>query len=163
MKQLENLYTVEGIRRKDRILAEEDSLTLLRTGEYGILSTVSSDGQPYGVPLSYIVADDCIYFHSATEGHKIDNVLCNGKVSFTVIGKTEVIPQGFTTKYECVVVFGKASIVDDEVEKIRALTELGRKYCLPALDKAPAYIDKSLPKVIVIKIRIERITGKART
>jgi nitroimidazol reductase NimA-like FMN-containing flavoprotein (pyridoxamine 5'-phosphate oxidase superfamily) len=47
---------------------------ILNKGEYGVLSTVSAEGQPYGTPLNYCLIDDSIYFHCATEGHKLKNL-----------------------------------------------------------------------------------------
>ena len=41
------------IRRTDRVLSESEAKGILEKGEFGILSTASLDGQPYGVPISY--------------------------------------------------------------------------------------------------------------
>ena len=60
------------MRRQDRAIAKEEALRLLEQGEYGVLSTVGPESQPYGVPVSFCVIGDSIYFHSAVEGHKID-------------------------------------------------------------------------------------------
>lgn len=56
------------MRRTDRLMSEEDTLRVLKEGEYGILSTVDEDLQPYGVPISYVFMDGCIYFHSTNAG-----------------------------------------------------------------------------------------------
>ncbi len=59
---------VREMRRKDRETSEEEACQLLAAGEYGVLSTVGADGEPYGVPLSYVYRDGEIFFHSAPEG-----------------------------------------------------------------------------------------------
>ncbi len=51
---------------------------------------------------------DVIYFHCAPEGHKLENLSGNNKVSFCVVGKTQVLPDKFATNYESVIVFGTA-------------------------------------------------------
>ena len=62
------------MRRNDRQLNTEDTLSILEQGEYGILSTVSADGIPYGVPVSYTYFNQCIYFHCAKNaGLKLEN------------------------------------------------------------------------------------------
>ena len=99
------------IRRKDREIETNDAINLLTKCEYGVLSTVGNDGQPYGVPLNYVYKDNCIYFHSARGGHKIENIENNSKVSFCAIGYTNVLPSKFGTEYESVVAFGNASEV----------------------------------------------------
>jgi hypothetical protein len=40
------------IRRIDRAITEAEAKEMLEKGEHGILSTISLDGQPYGVPLN---------------------------------------------------------------------------------------------------------------
>lgn len=65
---------VYPMRRKDRQAGEEDILRILKENVYGVLSTISEDGWPYGVPVSYVYEDGKIYFHSATMGHKVDNL-----------------------------------------------------------------------------------------
>lgn len=51
--------------KKDRQLSDEVAYALLKGGEYGVLSTVDEDGQPYGVPVSYALEGNLIYFHCA--------------------------------------------------------------------------------------------------
>lgn len=36
--------------RKDRIMSLQDALEILKNGEYGVLSTASKVGVPYGIP-----------------------------------------------------------------------------------------------------------------
>ena len=79
------------MRRAERALPEEESLELLCCGQYGILSTIGSDGYPYGVPMSYVYKNHKILLHSAGEGHKISNLTFSDKVSFCVVGKSQCI------------------------------------------------------------------------
>ncbi len=149
------------MRRSDRAIPDNEASELLQKGEYGVLSTVSDDGQPYGVPLSFAYTGDAIYFHSALEGQKLDNLKENNRVSFCVIGKTEVLPEKFSTKYESAIVFGKASEVTGE-EKQKGLLELVKKYSPGFLKEGLQYIERDGRKTRVYKIEIESLTGKAR-
>jgi hypothetical protein len=54
---------MKELRRQDRAITEEEALALLNKAEYGVLSTVTENGEPYGVPLNFCVIDHCIYFH----------------------------------------------------------------------------------------------------
>jgi len=45
------------MRRKDRKITETEAFSILKKGEYGILSTTSPNGDPYGVPLNYCLID----------------------------------------------------------------------------------------------------------
>lgn len=149
------------IRRDDRAIPDRAAQKILQVGEYGVLSTVSVDGQPYGVPVSYGYAGDVIYFHCALEGHKLENLSGNNKVSFCVVGKTQVLPDKFATNYESVIVFGQAFEVTD-AEKHTGLVEILKKYSPANIDKGLRYIEGDGDKARVYKIVIESMTGKAR-
>jgi nitroimidazol reductase NimA-like FMN-containing flavoprotein (pyridoxamine 5'-phosphate oxidase superfamily) len=45
-------------------------MALLKRGEYGILSTSDKNNRPYGIPVNYVVMEESIFFHCATEGQK---------------------------------------------------------------------------------------------
>ena len=95
------------MRRKDRKISEDAALTLLNTGEYGVLSLITPEGEPYGIPLSYVCCGRSLYFHSAQDGLKMDCFSVFNKASFVVVGKTmPVYAKNFTTYYESVMVDG---------------------------------------------------------
>jgi hypothetical protein len=149
------------MRRDDRALTTEQAAEILQRGEYGVLSTVSSDGQPYGVPVSYAYDVNVLYFHCAVEGHKLDNLRDNPRVSFCVVGATEVLPDQFATRYESTILFGKArELISDE--KHAGLTRLLEKYSSDFMEKGEKYINSDIDKTRVFKIEIESISGKAR-
>jgi len=149
------------VRRKDREIGTHEALELLSKCEYGVLSTVGIDGQPYGVPVSYAYKDNCIYFHCALDGHKIENIENNPKVSFCVVGDTKVLPEKFATEYESAVVFGIASELQG-VERNNALVWLLEKYSPAFIEEGKIYIDQKDKATKVIKIVIDHMSGKAR-
>ena len=53
------------MRRKDRLLDSADVVEILKNGEYGVLATVTEDGSPYSVPMSYAfdAESHVIYMH----------------------------------------------------------------------------------------------------
>lgn len=149
------------MRRKDRELKNNEVIEILKNSDYGILSTVSQNGYPYGVPVSFVFINNSIYFHSATEGHKSDNILNNSKVSFCVVGQTCILPDKFSTNYESVVVFGRAvEVIEDE--KDTTLLEMINKYSPDYMEEGKEYIKNASIRTKVIKINIEHISGKAR-
>jgi hypothetical protein len=149
------------MRRADRAIPDSEARDILQVGEYGVLSTVSADGQPYGVPVSYAYTGEVIYFHCALEGHKLDNLNSNNRVSFCVVGKTQVLPDKFATNYESVIVFGRAFEVTG-AEKHGGLVEILKKYSPDFMEKGERYIKGDGDKARVYKITIESLTGKAR-
>ena len=150
-----------AMRRKDRVLEEHELDQILANGEWGVLATVSPDGSPYCLPISYVAQSEIIYLHCAPRGRKLDNMLQNDRVCFTVTGDTHILPDQFTTLYESVIAFGRAQLIEDPAEKTAALLLMSQKYSPQYLDEAERYIERSLHKTAIIKITVEYITGKA--
>ena len=150
------------LRREDRRLDDAAAMALLKRGEYGILSTSDKNNRPYGIPVNYVLIEECIFFHCATEGQKLENITANTGVSFCVVGKTELIPEKFSTRYESVVVSGIADLIEDEVLKKNALLALVTKYAPNHIPAGDAYIDKLMGQTAVVRVSIEHLAGKAR-
>ncbi|MFO8111012.1 MAG: pyridoxamine 5'-phosphate oxidase family protein [Desulfosalsimonadaceae bacterium] len=102
------------MRRNDRAISVEYARRLLETAEDGVLSMASSDNVPNCIPMNFLFVRDCIYFHCAPEDKKISLLSSNRKVSFCVVGRTEMLPEKFGMKYESVVAAG---IVEELFEK----------------------------------------------
>ncbi len=149
------------MRRSDRAIADGEAGALLERAEYGILSTTSPDGMPYGVPLNFCIIDESICFHSALKGRKIENILQQSHVSFCIVGRTEVQPDKFGTNYESVIIAGEVRELFD-LEKQAALEGLLSKYSSAFFDKGLKYIEGMKKKTRVFAIRIKQCTGKAR-
>jgi hypothetical protein len=149
------------LRRKDRAITDDEAMAILNKAEYGVLSTVSPDGKPYGVPLNFCIIDRCIYFHCAIEGQKIDNIESNKSVSFCAVGKTEILPDKFGTKYESAIVSGEIEEIVGDHKQI-ALEGLLKKYSQNYFEKGLEYIETLNAKTRVFKIGIKQLTGKAR-
>jgi len=147
------------MRRKDKEIGTDEAINLLTECEYGVLSTAGNDGQPYGVPLNYAYKDNCIYFHCALTGHKIDNIDDNPKVSFCTVGNTEVLPSQFSTNYVSAVAFGVASEVQG-AERYNTLVLLLEKFSPGFMEEGKKYIEKLDKVTKVIKIEIQHISGK---
>lgn len=148
------------MRRKDREIGREEIEEILVKGEYGFLSTISGNGYPYVVPISFVYYNNSIYFHCATDGHKLENIKNNNKVSFSVAVDTEVLPRKFTTKYQSIIAFGTAREIEGDLKE-EALFELIKKYSQQFLTEGKKYLDNAKDKTRVMKIEIEHITGKS--
>lgn len=149
------------MRRSDRQLGETEAREILEQGAYGVLSTVAADGAPYGVPLSYCLLEGAIYLHSAREGCKLDHLAREPRVSFCVVGATEVLPADFGTLYESCVVEGAArEAIGDE--KQAALEGLVAKYSEGFEEEGLRYIDALRDETRVFRIDVVALTGKAR-
>ncbi|MDT8336350.1 MAG: pyridoxamine 5'-phosphate oxidase family protein [Candidatus Izemoplasmatales bacterium] len=146
------------MRRKDKLMTDLDTLALLSKGQEGVLGTIGDNGYPYTVVVNYVYYHDKIYFHCAKEGYKLNNIKKNPKVSFSVYDNVEVIGKELNTKYQSLVLFGKAKVIDT-TEQI--LMELIKKYSDLPNEIAKEMIAKEINITAVVEIEIEHITGKA--
>ena len=150
---------MKTMRRKDKEMETDDAIELLKSCEYGVLSTIDNDSQPYGIPLNYVYKDNHIYFHSALTGQKIENIKYNPNVSFCVVTDTKVLSSKFTTEYKSVVAFGIASEAHG-LERSNALLWLIEKYSPEYVEEGKIYIEKYDKVTKVVKISIAHISGK---
>ena len=106
------------MRRVDRNKGTLEGIEILKNSDVSFLSTISvDDGYPYAIPMNHVYLDGNIYYHCSKKGHKLDNIKENSKVCVSAVSEYEFVPDKFTVGYKSVVVFGKASVVEDEDEK----------------------------------------------
>lgn len=151
------------LRRQDCRMDDQSILEALAKAEYGTLSTVDDEGNPYGVPLSYVYSEkaQAIYFHCAREGHKLDNIFTNNKASFCVVGTAQTLPDRFSVKFQSVIAFGRVSEVTER-EKSKTLMSFLTKYSSEFMEKGVKYLELDEPNCRVFKLEIEHLTGKTR-
>jgi len=149
------------MRRKKQLLSEEETIEVLKLCTSGVLGVIGDDDYPYTVPVSYAFKDDKLFIHSAKQGHKIDSIKRNDKVSFCVIEKDEVIQKTFTTHFRSVSIFGRARILTDDSDRRYALENLVEKYSPGYINEGQQEIEREWDRVCLIEVKIEHMTGKA--
>ncbi|SFR68212.1 glycoside-pentoside-hexuronide (GPH):cation symporter [Anaeromicropila populeti] len=149
------------MRRMDKVLSEKEIDEILYHASYGVLSTIGEDGIPYGVPISFVHEGNRIYFHSAVEGHKLDNIQFNNKVSFCIVTDVETIPDQFNTKYMSVILFGTVSEVSEE-GKTKVFNLFLEKFSHEFMESGKDYIKKAGKNARIFQIDIEHIKGKGK-
>lgn len=149
------------MRRKEKAMTEAETLEVLEKAEYGVLSTISADNTPYGVPMNFVYVDGAIYFHCAPEGHRIENITANPNVCLTVVDSVVLMPEKFNTQYRSVTVFGTIAPVSDTEEKKKGLIAVSDKLSPEHHAAGMEYIENAFSKVTVLKMEITGMTGKA--
>ena len=149
------------MRRKDREVTGSMIEEILLQGEFGTLATISENGYPYTIPLSYVYYDKAIFFHCAKQGHKLNNIQHNNKVSFSIVTDVNLLPSEFVTNYKSVIAFGEASEVTGD-GKEDALRKLIEKYSADFIREGNDYIQRAQDNTTVIKIDIHHLPGTVR-
>ena len=149
------------MRRKKQLLTEDISREILQRNTSGVLSLMGDEGYPYGVPLSYVLAGDKIFFHCAKTGHKIDAIRSCEKASFCVIDQDKIVSEEYTTYFRSVIAFGRVHILESEEEKRNALRILAEKYSGDQGEKGiEREMDQHFANVCMLQFDIEHLTGK---
>jgi uncharacterized protein len=155
------------MRRNDRELkSKEDLIEVLNDGKIIQIAFID-ENEPYIVTLNYgfIRHADTIklYFHSATEGRKIECIKNRPHVCFT-ISICDPFEQGekacnYGMKYRSVVGYGLMKIVENDEERILGLNLLMKQYT--GKDRW-MYDDDIMKKTTVICLEVEKISGKRK-
>lgn len=143
---------IRSLARIEKLL---DEATVCRLG--------FCDGlQPYVVPMNFVRRGRCLYFHAARSGRKIDCIRRNPRVCFEADQPGAVIssdtPCRWTQRYESVIGFGQALLIDDSREKAEVLALLLAKHGGSADVAIP---EADLASVLMIRVDIESVTGKS--
>lgn len=142
------------MRRKDRELPVDEAWRILEAGRVAHLGLISA-GHPYVVPVSHVVLDGRIYFHSASEGEKLAAIAANPEVCVETAELGEKPGDCFT--YRSAIAFGTARVIADRALKRRVLSAIVAKY-------QPGYPQREgdEDRVAIVEIEVERVTGKHR-
>ena len=121
---------------------------------------MSENNIPYIVPLCFGYQDKIIYIHGSLEGKKINILQKNQNVCFEFDINTKIIESekscNWSMKYQSVIGFGKAHLVNNPEQKRKALNIIMRHY-----SKEPfQFSNNMIEKTSVIKIEITSMTGK---
>ena len=120
---MKDSYTKEQIKSHVHIV--------LKNGQYCHIG-MANDQQPYVVTVNYGWDNEYLYFHSSQKGKKVDMIAKNPNVCFEVNYGGEVYSNkqacNWGTKFRSITGFGKAVLITDEKEKIKALQAIMLKY-----------------------------------
>jgi len=147
------------MRRKKQVLSKEECKLVLERGTSGVLAVLGEGGYPYAVPLSYVYADGKIVFHCAKQGHKLDAIAKNDKVSFCVVDLDDIQPERYTTYFRSVIAFGRARVLEEE-EKRAAIEALAAKYTPDDPEGRKQEIEREYRALCVVAIEIDHLSGK---
>ena len=149
------------MRRKSQLLSPDECLAVLERGTSGVLAVHGDGGYPYAVPLSYAYGEDRLWFHCARDGHKLDAIARDPRVSFCVVDRDQVVPPEYTTYFRSVIAFGRTRILEDEAEKQAAIWLLAEKYCPgDSPEHRQEAIRREAGGLCLVSLSIEHMTGK---
>ena len=148
------------MRRSDKEITEKPAIEAIIRKSLVCRLALSDGTRPYIVPLCFGYQDNTLYFHGAPEGRKMDMIRENSSVCFEFDTSTEIVKGeeacSWGMRYQSVIGFGNALLVDDIEEKRKALGIIMGQYCGPS----SSFPEDVLAHTAVIKVEIESMTGK---
>ena len=150
-------------RVRNEIIEENEIRKILKKGNH-ITIALSSDDIPYIVTMSYGFdeQDNCLYFHSANKGDKLDYIQKNNRICATIIEDNGYLKTKCDHDYMSLIIRGTISVIEKLEEKKHGLQVL-----LNHLEEEPKPIferniknDDSYNGVTILKLNIESIIGK---
>lgn len=148
------------LKRMEQTLTENEMISILNSCQTGVMAVNGDDGYPYAVPLNYVYENGRILFHCALDGHKVDAIKKNPKVSFCVIESDDVDARALNTDYKSVIVFGKAGIIDGNEDRMAALMTIGAKYSAEFEEEVKREIKNEWDNVALVEIVLDHMSGK---
>jgi hypothetical protein len=144
---------------KDQLVIER----LLKTCHVGRLGTNGKDGYPRIKPVNFAYHDGHIYFHTALEGEKIDDIRRDNRVCFETdlpIAFVRAVNQPCEAEYlyRSVIIKGRASLVEDPDERMQAFRSLMEKY--QPKGGYGLYVEEKLGRTGIVRIDVEQMVGK---
>ena len=151
----------DTVRRKDRALTDRQQIeTIIERSTVCRIALFDSEF-PYMIPMSFGYAGGRVYIHSAPEGKKIQLIKKDNRVCFEMEAEAELVegetPCRWSMRYSSVVGFGKAHLVENAEERRKGLEIIFRHYSRDPFDIP----EESAGRVVVIRIDVESMTGKA--
>lgn len=147
------------MRRCRQSLTGTECAEILENEPRGVMAVHGEDGYPYAFPMDFIYIEGKIYFHCAREGHKLDAIAGDNRVSFCVMDEGFRNDGEWFLNIRSVIVFGRILEVKDERLEREILRRFGGKYN-PDADDVENEIESSFARVRVLELSIEHMTGK---
>jgi len=148
------------MRRNDKEITDVSALAAVIQKSLVCRLGLSDGLRPYVVPLCFGYQDGCLYFHSALNGNKIEMIRKNSNVCFEFDINAEVVEHqlacNWSMRYQSVIGFGKAVIIEDVEEKVTALDTIMKQYS----GKSFSFPAEPVKLTTVFKVVIESMTGK---
>ena len=148
------------MRRTKQETTHEECVRVLTQEKRAVLAVNGDNGYPYAVPVNFYYDSDenRIYFHCAKAGHKLDSMLADDRVCFTVHDEG-FRKEDWSYHVTSVIIFGRAKVMDDEVKMREKIKLFGMKY-YPTEAEVDEEIRKDFSRVNLVEITIEHMTGK---
>jgi nitroimidazol reductase NimA-like FMN-containing flavoprotein (pyridoxamine 5'-phosphate oxidase superfamily) len=146
-----------------------DRETIYKILDEGIVCHVgfSPDAQPFVIPTLYARVGDTIYFHGSAASRMLRGAASGIPVCLTVTLTDGLVLArsvfNHSMNYRSVVALGRATLVDQPVEKLEALRAFTEKILPARWEDARQPNDKELKATSILKLPLTEVSAKIRS
>lgn len=148
------------MRRKDKEMSDPAEIEAVIAEATVCRVAMCDDGRPYVVPLSFGYRNRAFYFHSASEGRKVDILKKKPEVCIELEAGVALKPGrkacDWGMHFRSVIAFGTVSFLEDGAARRAGLDIIMAHYGLGEFDYRP----EALAKTTVLRVDVREMTGK---
>lgn len=154
-------YSFATMRRREKEITDREVIErIIRQAKICTIA-INDTTYPHIVPMNYGYSDNCLWFHSAPEGRKIDLLKRNGSVSFIIEDFHRIVAAetacGWTTEYRSVMGTGRMEIIDNEKDKREGLDIIMAHH---GAEGKMEYRDSQVARMVILRLTIESLSCK---
>jgi nitroimidazol reductase NimA-like FMN-containing flavoprotein (pyridoxamine 5'-phosphate oxidase superfamily) len=127
----------------------------------------SVNGQPFVIPTGYARANDQLYIHGSQASRMLRSLAggIDACVTVTIVDGLVLARSAFhhSMNYRSVVVFGRATLVDDATEKLAALTALSEHFVRGRWADVREPNEQEMKLTTVLRLPLDEASAKIRT
>lgn len=154
-------------RAKDRAAYDEASINAILDDGKLCHVGISFDGQPFVIPMAYARQGNTLILHGAPKSRLMKALVSEAQVCITVTHLDGLVLARSTfhhsMNYRSVVLFGKATLINDEDEKLEALNWLTESLTPGRSTVARAPSEGELKGTDAVRFTIEEASAKTRS
>jgi nitroimidazol reductase NimA-like FMN-containing flavoprotein (pyridoxamine 5'-phosphate oxidase superfamily) len=149
------------MRRKDKeIKSRKEMEAVIKSVNVCRVGFVDGE-KPYVLPLNFGYSKSIFYIHSAGEGKKLDLIAANNNVFVEIDTNGDIVrssdPCGYGFRYKSLLAPGKAYIINDTKNKIKALGIIMKHITGMTISK---FSESKVAAIKIIMIKTGKMTGK---
>jgi nitroimidazol reductase NimA-like FMN-containing flavoprotein (pyridoxamine 5'-phosphate oxidase superfamily) len=148
------------MRRKEKEITDRREIDEILTEARICHIAFARDDEPYLLPLFFGYDGNCLYFHTAKQGRKLEFLAANPRVCFEVERDVEIVARdqacNWSACFESVIGCGHVAELVGNEEKQAGMDQIMRHYS----DREWAYDPSLLAVTRVWRLEIAALTGK---
>jgi nitroimidazol reductase NimA-like FMN-containing flavoprotein (pyridoxamine 5'-phosphate oxidase superfamily) len=151
---------INAMRRAEKEISDRAQIdSIIQSARVCRIGLVDGD-DAYIVPMNFGYADECLWFHCAKEGRKMDLVRRTGKASFEVdIDEGLVLDRDASkcsNNFKCVMGKGRIGVASGPEDRAKGIEALMRHY------HPGDYVvtERCMDKTVVLKLEVESMSCK---